>query len=150
MEITYSYLQIEEFMQEHKVLPNNWRNQLYKDEELFVVGSYDNKFGIKIRQSSVYPLDFSAILTVSVPLSSTEFRLRRYNGSTNPHPNPIEGNVVNEFHIHYATERYQRRGDDEETYAEETSRFSDLDGALRCLLKDANFEEPPQLQLHML
>ena len=137
-------------MQEHKVLPNNWRNQLYKDESLFVVSSYDNKFGIKIRQSSVYPLDFSAILTVSVPLSSTEFRLRRYNGSTNPHPNPIEGNVVNGFHIHYATERYQRRGDDEETYAEETSRFSDLDGALRCLLKDANFEEPPQLQLHML
>ena len=150
MEITYSYLQIEEFMQEHKVLPNNWRNQLYKDEKLFVVGSYDNKFGIKIRQSSVYPLDFSAILTVSVPLSSTEFRLRRYNGSTNPHPNPIEGNVVNGFHIHYATERYQRRGDDEETYAEEASRFSDLDGALRCLFKDANFEEPPQLQLHML
>ena len=137
-------------MQEHKVLPNNWRNQLYKDEKLFVVGSYDNKFGIKIRQNSVYPFDFSAILTVSVPLSSTEFRLRRYNGSTNPHPNPIEDNVVNGFHIHYATERYQRRGDDEETYAEETSRFSDLDGALRCLLKDANFEEPPQLQLHML
>ena len=150
MEITYLYLQIEEFMQEHKVLPNNWRNQLYKDEKLFVVGSYDNKFGIKIRQSSVYPLDFSAILTVSVPLSSTEFRLRRYNGETHPHPNPIEGNVVNGFHIHYATERYQRRGDDAETYAEETSRFSDLDGALRCLLKDANFEEPPQLQLHML
>ena len=150
MEITYSYLQIEEFMQEHKVLPNNWRNQLYKDEKLFVVGNYDNKFGIKIRQSSVYPLDFSAVLTVSIPLSNIEFRLRRYNGSTHPHPNPIEGSVVNGFHIHYATERYQKRGDDEETYAKETSRFSDLDGALRCLFKDANFEEPPQLQLHML
>ena len=150
MEITYSYLQIEEFMQEHKVLPNNWRNQLYKDEKLFVVGNYGNKFGIRIRQSSVYSLDFSAVLTVSIPLSNIEFRLRRYNGSTNPHPNPIEGSVVNGFHIHYATERYQQRGDDEETYAEETSRFSDLDGALRCLFKDANFEEPPQLQLHML
>ena len=73
MEITYSYLQIEEFMQEHKGLPNNWRNQLYKDEKLFVVGSYDNKFGIKIRQSSVYPLDFTAILTVSV--SSVKYRI---------------------------------------------------------------------------
>ena len=30
MEITYSDQKIEEFMQERKVLPNDWRNQLYK------------------------------------------------------------------------------------------------------------------------
>ena len=137
-------------MQEPKVLPDDWRGQLYKDEELFVKGNHGNTFRIKIRQNDIYPLDFSAVLSVRVPLSNIQFRLRRYNGATNPHANPIEGNVINGFHIHCATERYQRRGDDEETYAEETSRFSDLDGALRCLLEDANFEEPPQLQLHML
>ena len=150
MDITYKYYQIQELMQERKVLPNDWRSPLYKDGKLFVKGTHGNKFSIIINQSDFYPLDFSAILTVRVPLSNIEFRLRRYNGATNPHTNPIEGNEVNGFHIHYATERYQQRGDDEETYAEATSRFSDLDGALRCLLEDANFEEPPQSQLYML
>ena len=65
MEITYKYHKIEELTQERKVLPNDWRNQLYKDGELFVVGNNGNKFGIKIRQSPVYALDFSAILTVT-------------------------------------------------------------------------------------
>ena len=35
----------------------------------------------------------------------------------------------------------------EETYAEETTRYSDFEGALRCLIKDANFVLPPQGEL---
>ena len=150
MEITYKYHKIEELIQERKVLPDDWRSQLNKNRELSVKGENGSMFLIKTRQNHVYPLDFSVILIVRVPLSNRDFRLRRYNGSTNPHPNPIEGNVVTGFHIHYATERYQKRGDAEDTYAKETSRFSDLHGALKCLLEDANFEEPPELQLQML
>ena len=150
MEIMYSDRKIEAFIREPKVLPDNWYSDLYKNEKLDVKGKNGNRYYIIIRQSSIYPLDFSAILTVRAPLSSRDFRLRRYNGSTQPHTNPIEKEVVVGFHIHYATERYQQRGNDEETYAEETCRFSDLDGALRCLLEDANFEELPQSQLHIL
>lgn len=151
MAITYKYYQIQELMQERKVLPDDWRSQLNKDSELSVKGENGSMFCIKIRQNDVYPLDFSAILIVRVPLSNREFRLRRYNGSTNPHTNPIENSEVTGFHIHCATERYQERpGDAEDTYAVETSRFSDLHGALQCLLEDANFEEPPELQLDIL
>ena len=32
-------------MQERKVLPNDWRNQLYKNKELFVEGKNGNTFG---------------------------------------------------------------------------------------------------------
>lgn len=150
MEITYSNRQIQAFMQEHKVLPDDWWNELYKNEKLFIKGSAGNRFGVRIRQNPVYHLDFSAILTVRSSRSTEEFRLRRYNGWTNPHKNPIEGNVVERFHIHYATEHYQRRGYNEDAYAKETSRFCDLDGAVQCLLQDANFEESPQSQLRLL
>ena len=47
------------------------------------------------------------------------------------------------FLIYYATERYQRRGLKEETYAVQTQRYNSYEGALRCLIKDANFVEPP-------
>lgn len=109
---------------------------------MFVTG--DN--GIA-RQSNFSPLDFSVILTVIVPSSNRNFRLRRYNGWTNPHINRIERierEEVDGFHIHFATERYQRRGQNEDAYAEQTDRYSDFDGALQCLIDDANFEEPPQ------
>jgi hypothetical protein len=37
--------------------------------------------------------------------------------------------------------------DDEDTFAKETDRYSDLEGAIQCLIQDANFELPPQLTL---
>ena len=47
----------------------------------------------------------------------------------------------------YATERYQKIGFDEDTFAEETNRYSDFEGAIQCLIQDANFELPAQLNL---
>ena len=43
----------------------------------------------------------------------------------------------------------RRRGYDEETYAEETDRYNNLEGALQCLIQDANFEFPAQLELKL-
>ncbi len=149
MEVMYSDQEIAELMRESKVLPNDWRIQVYKHEKLIVEGNNGNTFCIRIRQNNVNPLDFSVILTVCVPLSNQDFRLRRYNGSTSPHNNPIEKEEVVGFHIHFATERYQLKGLDEETYANQTTQYCDLDSALQCLLDDANFEEPPQLQLNL-
>ena len=151
MEITYSDREIAELIQERKVLPNNWRNKLLSlgsnKGKLVVEGDNGNEFRIIARQSNFSPLDFSVILTVVVPASDRNFRLRRYNGGSHTHKNRIEREEVDGFHIHFATERYQRRGQKEDAYAEQTDRYSDFDGALQCLIDDANFEEPPQLNL---
>lgn len=146
-EITYSDQEIEDLIQESKKLPDNWKSLLYKARELDVDGSEGNKFRIIVRQNDSYPFDFSVILAVLVPPSDRVFRLRRYNGWTNPHINRIEKNEVDGFHIHFATERYQRRGQKEDGYAEKTYRYNDFDEAVQCLIEDANFKEQPQSQL---
>ncbi len=50
--------------------------------------------------------------------------------------------MVTGFHIHTATERYQVNSVREEDYAEPTKRYADVNGALKCLFADANFEDP--------
>ena len=50
--------------------------------------------------------------------------------------------MVTGFHIHTATERYQVNSVREEDYAEPTKRYADVNGALKCLFADANFERP--------
>ena len=146
MEITYSKKEIVKLIQERKVLSNDWRNQIYKDKSFVVNGENGNEFRIIVRQNPKKPLDFSAILTVLAPLSNQEFRLRRYNGPNHTHTNRIEREEINGCHIHSATERYQLRGQSEDSYAQSTNRYRDLSGALQCLINDANFEEPPQHQ----
>ena len=97
--------------------------------------------------STRYP--FSAVLIVFPLHSSKDFLLRRYNGRSHRHKNRIEGTQIDGFHIHYATERYQLSGFGEEAYAKLTDRYANLNDALRCLLKDANFEEPVGAQLEI-
>ena len=150
MEVIYSDQEIEELIKERKVLPDNWREQIYKEGALNVDGDEGNIFRIIVRQQKSIPLDFTVILAVLVPFSDRVFRLRRYNGWTNPHTNRIEREEVEGFHIHFATERYQRRGQKEDGYAEETDRYRNLDEAVQCLIEDANFEKPPQTQLEIL
>ena len=73
-------------------------------------------------------------------------RLRRYNGRSHEHTNQIESATFHDFHIHFATERYQGLGAREDAYAEPTDRFGDFRGALRCLAEDANLKVPPEPQ----
>ncbi|MDE3258831.1 MAG: hypothetical protein OYM47_13425 [Gemmatimonadota bacterium] len=54
-----------------------------------------------------------------------------------------------DFHIHVATERYQELGTREDAYADPTDRYGDYQGALRCLIADANLEVPPDLQVDL-
>ena len=105
----------------------------------------DNEFAVMVRQSSINPLDFSAILGYKVPGTNTIFRLRRYNGNNHDQTNPIERTTLTGFHIHKATERYQKRGPREDTFAETTSNHSSLDTAIRALLTDCGFD-PPEIQ----
>jgi hypothetical protein len=75
--------------------------------------------------------------------------LRRYNGKSHEHTNPIEEDTFYDFHIHKATERYQMIGAREDTFAEPTEKFSDFHEAISCMIKDCNFEVPvdPQRKL---
>jgi hypothetical protein len=89
------------------------------------------------------PFDFSVILAYR-PADSTEwFRLRRYNGKSHEHSNPIEREPrFYGYHVHTATERYQELGMEEDAFAEVTDRFSDLASGLDCMLQECGFVPP--------
>ncbi len=50
--------------------------------------------------------------------------------------------MVTGCHIHTATARYQRRGLDEDGFAEATDAYKDLFGALDRLIADCGFVRP--------
>ncbi|MGA7440921.1 MAG: hypothetical protein WBW82_02055 [Candidatus Sulfotelmatobacter sp.] len=103
-----------------------------------------NEFVIAVRQAVPNPFNFSVILSYRMPGYNTLFRLRRYNGRHGGHTNEIEGDEIGDkCHVHTATERYQKLGAKEEGYAVETTRYSDLNGAVHCLLEDCGFIPPP-------
>ena len=149
MDIKYTDQQIVELITERKVLPDNWRTQLNKHNSLYIIGENGNRFRLITNQNEKYPSDFSVILAVINPKTGI-FRIRRYNGMPKrPHNNKIEKQKIHGYHIHYAKERYQERGYDEDAYAKETDRYNNLEGALQCLIQDANFESPAQLELEL-
>ena len=155
MAVTYTDDEIASLVEERKPLPTNWITQFQRhakrghdEREIVVSGEEGDEFHVILRKSQLNPLDFSIILGVRIPQSNRIFRLRRYNGKSHEHTNTIEkragedGQTFYDFHIHYATERYQTIGNREpreDSYAEVTDRYGDPVQALNCLLEDANF-----------
>lgn len=141
---------IAELIAERKVIPDGLKpltklaersKHLRRDYE--ITCPTGNLFVIKIRKSTINPFDFSAILGYRLPGVNTIFLLRRYNGKSHYHSNPLDENVrFRAFHIHTATERYQKMGPKAEHFAEITPRYVDLDGAIECLLADCGFRAP--------
>jgi hypothetical protein len=153
---TYSDNEITALVQERKPLPADWRTRAqlrpkrgHEERDLELTGGGGNEFRVILRKNMVNPLDFSIILAVRVLGSNTIFRLRRYNGKSHEHTNHLEGVTFYDFHIHIATERYQEIGTREDAYAEPTDRYGDFNGALLCLLNDANFDVPPEVQVSL-
>ena len=153
MEPIFSDQEITALIEERKVLPDDKRNKFRKttrrgNDEYYlnVTGEDRNKFQVIVRMSVFNKLNFSVILGVKVPPPKKFFRLKRYNGDYHEHTNTIEDEVVMGFHIHTATERYQVNGSREEAYAKPTERYTDVNGALKCLFADANFEDRNALQ----
>ena len=109
-------------------------------------GEEGNEFRLILRRSKINALDFSVILAVRVPGSNRVFRLKRYNGKSHQHTNRIEDVTFYDYHIHFATERYQKLGQREDAYAETTNRYGDFHKALRCLISDANLVVAPGQQ----
>lgn len=105
-------------------------------------------FIVKLRQNTNTLNDFSAILAFQQKGVNKDFKLRRYNGM-HEHTNKLENIRFFDFHIHYATQRYQDAGRKEESYAEKTDRYSDIKGALKCLIDDCHIQikTDPQVRL---
>jgi hypothetical protein len=122
----------------------------HKEAQYEVSGSAGNDFRIIIRQNDVNALDFSAILAYQSKTTHQVFRLRRYNGKSHEHSNRLEKSALYAFHIHQATERYQREGEKEDSYAEPTDRYSDLVGAIDCLIADCGFRRPTDVPPRLL
>lgn len=148
---------IQRLVNERKPLGTDYRRRLklkprrgHKETELEVTGADGSEFRIRIRQSDGNPLDFSVILGYSLPNSNRLFRLRRYNGKSHEHRNKLERDQFYDFHIHFATERYQAEGAEEDKYAEVTDRYSNADSALDCMMQDCGFVLPDNPQLTLL
>lgn len=124
----------------------------HKEFDYTIVRDDGSSFYLKLRQNRKNPLDFSAILGYSPNELNTVFKLTRYNGKSHEHRNVLEKEEpFYDFHIHKATERYQLAERKEEFYAEITDRYSNLRGALRCLIDDCNVSlmENPQTSLEL-
>jgi hypothetical protein len=107
------------------------------------------RFKVILRQSTLDPYNFSVILA-HVAADGRQRNLRRHNGTSHSHFNPIEGSEFrNVCHVHVATERYQQRGSDIEHFAEPTNAFHDLPTAVTSMLEATNFEPPDQLSMDL-
>ena len=155
MAAKFSDQQIDAFVRERKPLPEDYRTRVrprekrgHKESELEIAGANGSLFRLILRQGDLNPLDFSIILALCPAKSSQIFRLRRYNGK-HEHSNRIEGDEFHDFHVHYATERYQDLGMKEDAYAVPSQGYSDFHSALVCLLKECGFDLPPGQQLSL-
>jgi hypothetical protein len=103
----------------------------------YKVTSLDGQeYTLYVRQSKLVNDDFSCGLLWHMP-SGEVITLVRYNGSSHYHPNHLEETELDfACHIHRATERYIQAGKKPEGYAEETTRYSTINGALHCLTTD--------------
>jgi hypothetical protein len=155
--VKYSDAEIDDLINEHKPLLSNWKSKIKlqegrgsKNRSFDIEGKNGNKFLLILRQSIYNPLDFSIILGIYPTGSNRLFHLKRYDGKSHEHTNPIEKEDFYEFHIHTATERYQNYGNGEEDkYAQPTDRFTNYCEALYCMIEDCSFILPnnPQLGL---
>lgn len=127
--------EIKSLLEEDKPLPDNWRVTIklrrkrgHYERQLNVTGEDGTKFHLIVRKSMRNEFDFSVILAAQLPNSNRIFRLRRYNGLSHEHTNRIEHEVFYDFHIHYATQRYQELGMNEDSYAARTDRYENYGG----------------------
>lgn len=143
---------------EPKEAPSDWvsRVQPGKGEgmhlrgRLELAGAEGNEFVLATRQHRLHPQNFSVILEHHA--EGHRYRLVRCNGlHPGGHRNVIEGSSFGTtFHVHRATERYQRAGKSIDGYAEEDSSFSSLHQAIVRLAEMTRIAPGVGRQLWML
>lgn len=102
-------------------------------------------FTLIVRQSTMVSDSYSCGLLWH-PSTSQKLMLTRYNGSDHEHYNPTEESSFEDAcHIHRATERYISAGRKAEHYAEQTTRYNNVNEAMACLMADCNirWQSPP-------
>lgn len=112
-------------------------NTSHRRSSSAVKGDDGKAYWVKLRQSIENVFDFSVILVVEY--DGRQLILRRYNGRSHEHKNPIEKNRFYDYHIHTASQRYHERGFSPECYAERTDRYATIAEAVDCLLQDCGF-----------
>jgi hypothetical protein len=97
------------------------------------------RFQLFVRQNQRLENGFSCGL-LWLAESGQKVVLARYNGSDHEHRNPLDKirKMPHCCHIHKATQRYMEAGRKAEHYAEATTRYTNVDGALLALLSDCN------------
>ena len=144
--------QIDQLLSVQKEIQNPGAQETNKGSHVqrnFEVESEDGKkFSLYTRQNNRVPDDFSCGLLLYMS-NGESLTLVRYNGSSHPHPNKLEGTSTNfKCHIHKATERYIQAQRRPEGYAEATDKYRTLSQALRCIVTDCNVSGLPSELLH--
>ena len=105
--------------------------------ELGAVLNSDRRYRLYRRHHPGNTVIFSVGLAVCI--EGEWLTICRYNGPYHAHRNQIERNKFDGVcHIHTATQRYIAQGRHADAFAEETDRYSGVDGAWRCILIDCN------------
>jgi len=136
MALVFSDTDIMAMLSEPKLIPEarapTWKTKSgHKERDVAMRGESGRDYEVRLRQSLVNPLDFSIIVSTVVERTGQVFRLRRFNGKSHQHANKLEGTApFYDFHIHTATERYQSSGHREDHFAEVTTAYGNIRGAL--------------------
>lgn len=145
--------EISRLINEPKPLPYGLVNPIlvvvngHRRADFDVNGVDGGQYQVHIRISEEDSFEFSVVLSYKMQRTGAWINLRRYNGF-HEHRNALEkGPLFMDYHIHEATERYQRAaGRKPEAYAEPTSRYVDVHGAIECLIDDCGFFSEPVAQ----
>ena len=123
----------------------------HKEFDYLLANDDGSLFIIRLRQSTHQSLNFSAMLAYQPANTFKQIILTRYNGKSHDHCNREEKEEpFYDFHIHLATEKYQRlRGRKPEHYATKTDRYATLREAFKCLIDDCNVSLQEDIQLKM-
>lgn len=99
-------------------------------------GAY--KFNLYLRQNELHDNNFSCGISL-IRNGENDITLARYNGSNHVHVNKLDGKRFEfECHIHEANEECLKVAKKIEDHARATDKYTNLAGAIRCILEDYN------------
>ena len=123
-----------------KPLRQKWIDQLKFRQLSLELCSNDEEYRFKLymRQSTLDDDNFSCGLSY-LESNENDITLARYNGSSHVHVNKCDGQRFDfECHIHEANEESLKVSKKIENFAIKTNRYTNLSGAIQCVLKDFN------------
>lgn len=130
------YIKIEKKLSDTNIKWKNQRKSLQSDFNVYNT-ELGISFTIYLRQNLIDPDHFSCGLVIN--LNNEKITLLRFNGCNHEHTNHLEKEkFAFKYHIHRATQRYIDSNQKIDGYAYPTERYSNLEGAIKCLLADAN------------